>query len=178
MKLDKPLKGNKVYFSKMKENAILPSKQDENAGYDFYACFDEDFILLEEFETKPIPTGIAWACSDEYYMQVYERSSTGVRGIKYSAGVIDSGYRGEFKIAIFNGTRKKLVFTYLDDEKLFAKYPEFKNDKKYTIYNCKKAIAQGVIHKVNKMDISEISYDELKQIPSARKDSWNGSSNK
>ncbi len=178
MKFNKALKGNKVFFAKLNPKGIIPSKKDENAGYDIYACFDDDYILLNEFETKPISTGIAWACSEDYYMQIYERSSTGIKGIKYSAGVIDSGYRGEFKIAIFNGTGKKLIFTYLEDEKLFTKYPEFKNDKKYLIYNCKKAIAQGVIHKVNKMEISEISYEELKQIPSTRKDNWNGSSNK
>ncbi len=176
-KITKATKNN-VYFAKIKEKAILPSKKDENAGYDLYACFDEDYILLEEFETKPIPTGIAWACSEDYYMQFYERSSTGVKGIKYSAGVIDCGYRGEFKIAIFNATRKKLIFTYLDNEVLFEKYPEFKDENIYLVYNCKKAIAQGIIHRVNKMKIHELSYEDLLLISSERKDKWNGSSNK
>ena len=66
----------------------------------------------------------------------------------------------------------------MEEENLIANYPEFKNQEIYTIYHCKKAIAQGVIHRVNKMNISEITYEELKQIPSNRKDNWNGSSNK
>ena len=48
----------KVYFAKMKADAILPSKKDEDAGYDFYACFEEPFIMLEPLETKLIPTGL------------------------------------------------------------------------------------------------------------------------
>ena len=169
---------NKVYFAKLKENAIIPSKAEENAGYDIYACFDEDFILLKKFQTKLIPTGIAWASSKEYYMQFYERSSTGSKGIKASAGVIDSSYRGEFKVAIFNATCKNLIFTYLDNSQLFEKYKEFANEDEYLIYNCKKAIVQGVIHKVNKMDVAEISYDELMNISSERGAGGWGSSGK
>lgn len=170
--------GNKIYFSKLKEKAKIPSKKDEDAGYDIFACFDDDFILLQEFETKLIPTGIAWACSKHYYMQFHERSSTGVKGIKYNGGVIDSGYRGEFKVAIFNATRKKLVFTFLSDENLFKLYPEFKDDKKYLIYNCNKAIAEGVIHRNYKMNVKEVSYEKLKTFTSQRKDGGFGSTNK
>ena len=91
-----------IYFAKLNEKAIIPSKEEENAGYDIYACFDEDYIEVPPFSTKLIPTGIAWASSPKYYMQIEERSSTGTKGIKKSAGVIDSGYRGEMKIAISN----------------------------------------------------------------------------
>ena len=170
--------GKKVYFAKMNEKAVIPSKKNEDAGYDVYACFDEDYIKLEKLETKLMPTGIAWACSEKYYIQIQEKSSCGSKGIKYSGGVIDSGYRGEFKIAIFNATNKILVFTYLTDEELYNKYPELKDDKKYMIYNCKKSIAQGVMHRVPKMKVKEISYEELSQIPSSRKAGGFGSTNK
>ena len=46
----------------------------------------------------------------KYYFQVEERGSTGSKGIKKSAGVIDSGYRGEIFIAITNSTDNYLVF--------------------------------------------------------------------
>ena len=71
-----------IYFAKIKTNAIIPSKKEEDAGYDIYACFDEDFIFLNPNETKLIPTGIAWASSPSFYLQIEERSSTGTKGIK------------------------------------------------------------------------------------------------
>lgn len=166
-----------IYFAKLKENAIVFNKERENAGYDIFACFEEDFICLEENETKLIPTGIAWASSENYYLQIEERSSTGTKGIKRSAGVIDSGYRGEIKIAILNSTRKKLVFSNLSEDDFFEKYKEFDKDKTL-FYSTKKAIAQGVVHRVEKMNEKEISYEELLKIKSNRGDKGWGSSNK
>lgn len=166
-----------IYFAKIKEKAIIFNKEKENAGYDIFACFDEDYISLNEFETKLIPTGIAWASSENYYLQIEERSSTGTKGIKRSAGVVDSGYRGEIKIAIMNCSLKKLVFSNLNENEFFEKYKEFDKDKTL-FYSTKKAIAQGVVHRVEKMNEKEISYEELLKIKSNRGDKGWGSSNK
>ena len=46
------------------------------------------------------------------------------------------------------------------------------------IYSTKKAIAQGIIHRVENMKVNEISYKELLKIPSSRGDNGWGSSNK
>lgn len=166
-----------IYFAKIKEKAVIFSKEKENAGYDIFACFDEDFIVLDENETKLIPTGIAWASSPNYYLQIEERSSTGTKGIKRSAGVIDSGYRGEIKIAILNNTRKKLVFSNLSEEIFFDKYKEYNKDNTL-FYSTKKAIAQGLIHRVEDMKEKEITYEELLKIESNRGDKGWGSTNK
>lgn len=168
---------DKIYFSKVKENAVIPSKERENAGYDLYACFDEDFMEIKPHETKAVPTGVAWASSPDYYLQIEERSSTGIKGIKKSAGVVDSGYRGEILVAITNSTNKTLLFSKLDAEKLSTSYPQF-NEQKSIIYPYSKAIAQGVIHRVYEFDIQEISYDELLKMESKRGTGKFGSSNK
>lgn len=167
----------KVYFSKLKTNAIIPTKTKENAGYDFYACFDEDFIEINQNQTTLIPTGIAWASSPKYYLQIEERSSTGVKGIKKNAGVIDSGYRGEIKIAIYNSTPKKLFISNLDESDLLKKYKDidFSNS---IIYPTKKAIAQGIIHKLPNLKTKEIPYEKLLKIKSERKLGGFGSSKK
>ena len=102
-----------IKFAKVKENAIIPSKNAENAGYDIYGIFgdeNDDNRILSPHTTKLIPTGIACALPQKYYFQVEERGSTGSKGIKKSAGVIDSGYRGEIFIAITNSTDKFLIF--------------------------------------------------------------------
>lgn len=167
---------NKVYFSKMKENAIIPSKKEEDAGYDFYACFDEDYILFKPFETKLIPTGIAWACDKKYYLQIEERSSTGSKGLKKSAGVIDSGYRGEIKVVLYNSNDKNLVLSNLSEEALKEKYKMDTN--KIVFISAKKAICQGIIHKIQNLNVEELSYQDLLKISSDRGVGGFGSSKK
>ena len=166
---------NQIYFAKVRGNAIIPTREPENAGYDFYATFDEDFILIDPYKTKLVPTGIAWASSEEYYLQIEERSSTGTKGIKRSAGVIDSGYRGEIKIAIFNANNIPLVLSEYSEEDLRKLHPEL---GEIFYYSTSKAIAQGVVHKVEDMQVREISLEALQSIPSKRGDKGWGSTNK
>ena len=167
---------NKVYFSKIKEKAIIPSKKLEDAGYDFYACFDEDYILFKPFETKLVPTGIAWASGKEFYLQIEERSSTGSKGLKKSAGVIDSGYRGEIKVVLYNANNKDLILSNLSEEELIEKY---KIDLNKCVYiSAKKAICQGIIHKIQNLNVEELSYQDLLKISSDRGVGGFGSSKK
>lgn len=167
---------DKIYFAKINPKATTPSKERENAGYDFYACFEDDFISINSHETKAVPTGIAWASDPKYYLQIEERSSTGIKGIKKSAGVIDSGYRGEIMITITNSTNKTLVISKVDAEKL-STYPQFEGEE-LLVYPYSKAIAQGVVHEVIDLEVEEIPYTELAQIKSSRGTGAFGSSNK
>jgi len=164
-----------MYFAKIKPTAIIPTRENENAGYDFYSCFEEDYIILQPLQTRLIPTGIAWASSEEYYLQIEERSGTGSKGIKRSAGVIDSGYRGEIKIALFNANQKPLIISKISEEEFKKAYPDY---SEALVYPYSKAIAQGVVHRVEDMEVKEIPYDELFAIPSARRDGAWGHSGK
>lgn len=160
-----------LYFAKLKPEAIIPSKDDENAGYDIYACFDEDSIEIKPGEISIIPSGIATAVPDGYYMQVNERSSSGSKGLSLRCGVVDSGYRGELFIAINNTSNKRIIVCkkeYID---------KFDSDKD-TIWPYEKALVQGVILPVPKMEVKEISYEELKNIKSKRGDTAFGASGK
>ena len=165
---------NMIYFAKIRGDALIPSKERENAGYDIYACLEDDILIVPPYKTVLIPTGIAWACSDEFYMQIEERSSTGIKGIKKSSGVIDSGYRGEIKVAIFNANDIPIVFTNLGEDDVRRKYPDL---DKFIFYSTSKAIAQGVIHRVEEMQTKEISLKALQEIPSQRGDKGWGSTN-
>ena len=40
---------NKIYWAKVKEQAIIPTKREEDAGYDLYPCFEEDYIEIVPF---------------------------------------------------------------------------------------------------------------------------------
>ncbi len=170
---------NTIYFAKMRADALIPKKEDENAGYDLYASFDEDYIIIEPFTTGIIPTGLAWACSPNYYLQFEERSSTGLKGIKVSGGIIDSGYRGELKIALFNANPKALIFSPLAEDVVFKKLEKNGNINKddYIFYSTSKAIAQGIVHRVEDMIVKEISLAALREIPSKRGEKGWGSTN-
>lgn len=162
---------NDLIFAKVKPEAKIPTKEEGNAGYDIYACFDDDYIAIAPHETRLIPTGIAVATHPSKYIQIEERGSTGSKGIKKSAGVIDSSYRGEIFIAITNSNDCWLYIVKGLKEKIGCT----PCDK---LYPYEKAIAQLVVHEVPQMNIKEIPYDELKAIPSVRGDGKLGSSGK
>lgn len=79
-----------IKFAKVRPKAVIPSKRDEDANFDCYAHFDEDFICIGPHQTKILNLGIASAFSDKYMVMLNERGSTGTKGIKISAGIIDS----------------------------------------------------------------------------------------
>ena len=149
-----------VKFAKVRSDAIIPTKEIENAGADIYACFDEEFRIISPHTTKLIPTGIACALETGYCFQVEERGSTGSKGIKKSAGIIDSGYRGEIFIALTNTNNQPVAIVKEHSVNNLA------NDT--IVYPYTKAIAQLVLHRIPLYKTQEITYDELKEIPSNR----------
>lgn len=170
---------NEIIWAKIKENAIIPTKNDEDAGMDIYACFDEDYVLIHPFCTKLIPTGLACALNQKYYLQLEERGSTGSKGIKRSAGVVDSGYRGEIFVALTNCNDKLLIISKLEKNELLMKYDSLcLLDDDIIIYPYSKAICQGIIHHVINLQPKEVSYNELKQYVSIRGDGNLGASGK
>ena len=49
-----------VKIKKLRENAIIPTRGSKMAaGYDLYACLDDETILIKSHETKKIGTGIS-----------------------------------------------------------------------------------------------------------------------
>lgn len=163
----------KVYWAKIREDAIIPTKRPEDAGYDIYACFDEKSIVIHPHETKCIPTGIASAFSSKYVMVLKERGSTGTKGIGQRCGVIDSGYRGEYIVPITNHNNKPLIITKTEDKEELKEL-----EKHYIVYTYKKAITQGVLLVIPEIQSEEISYTELQQISSERGTGKLGSSGK
>ena len=112
---------NKVYFAGEK-GVKIPTKIDENAGYDIYAFFEEDYILIQPHETVMIPTGLYSAFSKDYVAILKERGSTGTKGMCQKSGVIDSGYRGAWMVPITNLNTKPLYISKLTKEELIEKF--------------------------------------------------------
>lgn len=168
---------DKVYFSKVHPNAIIPSKIEENAGMDVYACFDEDFMWIRPNETVMIPTGIASACSSDYYFQLFERGSTGTKGIGQRCGVIDSGYRNAWFVPITNHNDKDLIIIKENASKKNVQFITTRHSN-IIFYPYERAICQAVLLPVPKVEIEEISYDELSSMESVRGKGNLGSSEK
>lgn len=166
-----------VKFAKVKDGAIIPSKRDEDMGFDIYACFDEDYMVINPHETKLIPTGIASACDADYGFVLFERGSTGSKGIARRCGVIDSGYRNEWFIGLTNTTNKVMLISKLSEQDTYDQYYGDIMPESF-VYPYTKAIAQALVIPVPKTEVEEISYDELKTIKSERGMGALGSSNK
>ena len=159
-----------IKFAKVHPSAKIPSKRKEDAALDLYACFDEDWIRIDPLSSKLIPTGIASAFCSDWAVVFRERGSTGVKNMKINAGVIDSGYRGEYFVSIYNGNKAPLYITkYMDGEQA----PEPKNA---ILYPYSKAIAQALVIPVPDVEIEEISFEELESIESERGNGALGSS--
>lgn len=164
----------KLYWAKTKPDAILPTKRVEDAGYDLYPCFAQDYLEILPHHTELVPLGVASAFDDNYVMFLKERGSTGIKGMSVRAGVMDSGYRGEYIAPITNVNDRPLriikqaaLETMSEEEKAgFIAYPY------------EKACAQGVLLVIPQLESEEISLEELLAIPSARGEGRLGSSGK
>lgn len=98
-----------IKVKKLTSTATIPTKSRKtDAGYDLYS--DEDIALYPE-DTKLISTGIAFAIPDGYAGLIWDRSGLGTKGIHRHAGVVDSSYRGEVKVALYNARAGHIDFT-------------------------------------------------------------------
>ncbi len=161
----------KIYFAKMREGAIIPSKRIEDGAFDIYACFDEDYIEIAPHETKMIGTGLASAFSTKYVAILKERGSTGTKGMGQRAGVVDSGYRGEWFVPITNHNDKILVIMKADCK-------AFEGREDVIIYPYEKGISQCIMVEVPELRTEELSYEQLLEFKSERGTGSLGSSGK
>ena len=164
---------DELYFAKVKPDAIIPSKRDEDAAYDIYACFDEDYLVIPPHKTVLIPTGIATVFSSKWVALLRERGSNGSKGLAQRAGVIDSGYRGEWFVPLTNTNRVPIVIV-----KKGVELPLIYENSHAILYPYEKGIAQLLMVEVPKLRTKEITYEELLQFNSERGAGALGSSGK
>lgn len=191
------MKENDFLLAQLREDAVIPSKRLEDAGYDVYACFEEEYMVIEPGETKLVPTGIASALHPSKCVILQERGSTGSIALKKGAGIIDSGYRNEWFVALTNCSNLSIVISKIPEEEILERLKgeylvdkdgtthwmisddsQFGMRKLFKLYPYTKAIAQAIVTEVPVMEVKEISYEELKAIPSERGMGALGSSGK
>ncbi|MHA1975651.1 MAG: dUTP diphosphatase [Candidatus Hodarchaeales archaeon] len=93
---------------KISTKAHIPTKHNINdAAFDLYAIDNQN---LSVGSTTIIHTGICLEIESGYFGKIESRSSLARKGIFCTAGIIDSGYRGEIMIVMNNrGTEDLLI---------------------------------------------------------------------
>jgi dUTP pyrophosphatase len=90
---------------KMRPAAVIPTYGSPfSAGADLYACL-EGAVTVAPGDTAMIPTGLAFEIPEGYAGLVCARSGLATkRGLAPAnkVGVIDSDYRGELMVSLFN----------------------------------------------------------------------------
>ena len=95
----------KVLIKKLNPNVQLPTYKTNGAsGMDLMA-FIEKQIILEPGKSCLIPTGLSIAFHEKYEIQIRPRSGLAAKNnisVLNTPGTIDSDYRGELKVILFN----------------------------------------------------------------------------
>jgi len=96
---------NAIHVKKLSPLAILPTYGSAGAAAaDLYACLEAP-VQIAPGQTVFIPTGLSMEIPTGCAGLIYARSSMGAkRGLAPAnkVGVIDSDYRGEIKVVLFN----------------------------------------------------------------------------
>jgi len=96
---------------KLSETAQIPTKNNEDAGWDLYA--DEDVVIKPQ-ERETIKTNISMEIPNGYVGLIWPRSGLGVKkGIDVFAGVIDPSYRGEIMVCLYNSNHDRTKDLYV-----------------------------------------------------------------
>ena len=97
-----------IKVKKLSPQATVPTKaNDSDAGWDLYASED---AIIDPSKTELISTHISFAIPEGYVGLIWDRSGMAAkRGLHRFAGVIDSGYRGEVKVCLWNSSDKYCV---------------------------------------------------------------------
>ena len=125
----------KVLIKKLDQEAEIPSYKTEGAsGMDLMAFIDQP-IKLAPKSSCLVPTGLSVAFSKDYEIQIRPRSGLAAKNnisVLNTPGTIDSDYRGEIKIILFNHGSKNFII------------------------NNKDRVAQMILIPVHKMDLEEV----------------------
>ena len=95
----------KVLIKKLSPEVQLPSYKTSGAsGMDLMA-FIKSSVIIKPKTSSLIPTGISIAFSEDYEVQIRPRSGLAAKNnisVLNTPGTIDSDYRGEIKVIIYN----------------------------------------------------------------------------
>ena len=107
----------KVLVKKLDPNVELPKyKTEGSSGLDLMAFIDNP-IKISPNTSALVPTGISVAISNDLEIQIRPRSGLAAKSsvtVLNTPGTIDSDYRGEIKIILFNHGKEDFIIKNKD----------------------------------------------------------------
>ena len=107
----------KVLIKKLSPEVQLPSYKTTGAsGMDLMA-FIRSSVTIKPKSSFLIPTGLSLAFSEDYEIQIRPRSGLAAKNnitVLNTPGTIDSDYRGELKIILYNHGSEEFVVNHED----------------------------------------------------------------
>ena len=107
----------KVLIKKLNSKVQLPKyKTDGSSGMDLMAFIDKP-IKIKPQGSVLIPTGISIAMPEDAEVQIRPRSGLAAKSsisVLNTPGTIDSDYRGEIKIILFNHGKEEFIINNND----------------------------------------------------------------
>ena len=107
----------KVLIKKLNPNVELPAYKTNGAsGVDLMAYISEP-IKIAPNSSYLVPTGLSVAFSEGYELQIRPRSGLAAKSnitVLNTPGTIDSDYRGEIKIILFNHGKEDFIINNKD----------------------------------------------------------------
>ena len=126
----------KVLIKKLDPAVQLPEYKTSGASGVDLVAFIKEPINLEPKTSVLIPTGLSVAFPEDYEIQIRPRSGLAAKNnisVLNTPGTIDSDYRGELKVIIFNHGENEFVV------------------------NCDDRIAQMILTPVLKLEFEEVN---------------------
>ena len=102
----------KILIKKINSKVKLPRyKTDGSSGMDLMAFLDKPISILPK-KSELVPTGLFIAIPDNTEVQIRPRSGLAVKNnisVLNTPGTIDSDYRGELKVILYNHGNEEFV---------------------------------------------------------------------
>ena len=110
----------KILIKKLNSKVKIPSyKTDGSSGMDLMAFIDKPVTILPQ-KSELIPTGLSIAIPNNTEVQIRPRSGLAVKNnisVLNTPGTVDSDYRGEIKVILYNHGNKEFI---VNNEDRFA----------------------------------------------------------
>ena len=107
----------KVLIKKLNPDVELPAYKTNGASGMDLKAFIEEPIRIEPNSSHLVPTGLSMAFSEEYEVQIRPRSGLAAKNnitVLNTPGTIDSDYRGEIKVILFNHGKEDFLINNKD----------------------------------------------------------------
>ena len=134
-----------VKFAKIRDVKTPVRGTEQASGIDFFLPNDVGYVVLKPGESICVPSGIKLSLNRWSCMVFVNKSSRGKQGLVTGACLIDSDYRGEVHINLWNVSNKEILLEGGDK------------------------IVQGVIHHYLDDDLKEIPSEEFDVLPATER---------